>query len=84
MKKMNSVSSQTHSDLRGFAADGSEGVAPLPPAAFAAAALRRAAEEAAPQQPRLYADLLAEADRRRRAADAIVVRGMLAPRDPRP
>ncbi|HEY0648913.1 hypothetical protein [Phenylobacterium sp.] len=32
------------------------------------------------EQPRLYADLLAEADRRRRAADDKVVQGMVAPR----
>lgn len=32
------------------------------------------------EQPRLYADLLAEADRRRRAADDKIVQGMVAPR----
>lgn len=32
------------------------------------------------EQPRLYADLLAEADRRRRAADDKVVQAMVAPR----
>jgi hypothetical protein len=34
-----------------------------------------------PEQPRLYADLLAEADRRRRAADTKIVQAMMvAPR----
>ena len=33
-----------------------------------------------PEQPRLYADLLAEADRRRRAADDKIVQAMVAPR----
>lgn len=32
------------------------------------------------EQPRLYADLLAEADRRRRAADDRIVQSMVAPR----
>lgn len=32
------------------------------------------------EQPRLYADLLAEADRRRRAADDKIVQAMVAPR----
>jgi len=56
------------------------------PAHIAAAALVRArsARAAPPEQPRLYADLLAEADRQRRAADDILVRGMIAVRDSRP
>lgn len=32
------------------------------------------------EQPRLYADLLDEADRRRRIADRIIVRGLYEPR----
>jgi hypothetical protein len=32
------------------------------------------------EQPRLYADLLDEADRRRRIADRIIVQGLVAPR----
>src|SRR5690349_4270494 len=64
-----------------------EGGAVLPPALVAATALARSAAPSSapvrPEPPQLYADLLAEADRQRRAADAILVRGMLAPRDDR-
>lgn len=39
---------------------------------------------AAPERAGLYADLLAEADRRRRVADTVIVQGMVALRDPQP
>ena len=38
----------------------------------------------ATERPRLYADLLAEADRRRRAADDAIVQRMVAVRDSQP
>lgn len=59
-----------------------EGGATLPPAHVVAAASVRAGKGPRPDQPRLYADLLAEADRQRRAADTVLVRGMIAVRDP--
>jgi len=59
-----------------------QGGATLPPAHVAAASIR-AGKGLRPEQPRLYAELLAEADRQRRAADDILVRGMIAVRDPR-
>lgn len=64
-----------------------EGGALRPATAIAAAALamdRGAAGPSAPERPRLYADLLDEAGRQRRAADDIIVRGMVAMRDPAP
>ena len=63
-----------------------EGGAVVPPAHVAAAAIATGSDRLAarlnPEQPRLYADLLAEADRRRQAADDRLVRGMIALRDP--
>ena len=59
-----------------------EGGASLPPAHVAAAALARAGNSGR-DQPRLYADLLAEADRLRQAADTVLARGMVAIREPR-
>ena len=64
-----------------------EGGATRLPASVAAAraipaGLDRPTARRASEQPRLYADLLAEADRRRQAADDRLVRGMIALRDP--
>jgi hypothetical protein len=61
-----------------------EGGAVVPPAHVAAGIVTggdRLAARPNPEQPRLYADLLAEADRRRQATDDRLVRGMIALRD---
>jgi len=62
-----------------------EGGAVVPPAPVAAAAIApggdRLTAHLKSEQPRLYADLLAEADRRRQATDDRLVRGMIALRD---
>jgi hypothetical protein len=64
-----------------------EGGALLPATVIADAAIRAtrglAGPQSKPEQPRLYADLLAEADRRR-LADDIVARGIVPLRDPTP
>jgi hypothetical protein len=59
-----------------------EGGAVVPPAqAGIVTGGDRLAARLNPEQPRLYADLLAEADRRRQATDDRLVRGMIALRD---